>query len=255
MTIHRFDDKRFIVTGAADGLGLATTRRLVSEGARVAMVDLAGEKVAAAAEEFGGSAKSWVADISSESDVESAFGSAVEWLGGLDGFVNCAGIVDFGTTHELPLERWQRVVDVVLTGTFITNKAVIPHLLETKGAVVNVGSIGGMRGAPWQAAYASAKAGVINLTKVLASEYVGRVRFNCLVAGNMSTNIVGNSGAELPPEGVTMEEFLEEYGRRVIGPNRIGEPEEMAAVAAFLLSDDASYMEGSAVVVDEAATA
>ncbi len=255
MTIHRFDNKRFIVTGAADGLGLATTRRLVSEGARVAMVDIAGEKVAAAAEEFGDSARSWVADISKESEVQSAFDGAIEWLGGLDGLVNCAGIVDFCITHELPLERWQRMIDVVLTGTFLTNKAAIPHLLETNGAVVNVGSIGGMAGAPWQAAYASAKAGVINLTKVLASEYVSRVRFNCLVAGNMSTDIVGNSEATLPPDGITMDEFLEEYGRRVISPNRIGEPEEMAAVAAFLLSDDASYMEGSAVVVDEATTA
>jgi len=255
MTIHRFEGRRFIVTGAADGIGLATARRLLGEGARVAMVDLALDKAEAAAAELGDSARAFGADVSSEPAVQEAFGAAIEWLGGLDGLVNSAGIVDFHVSHELPLDRWQRVIDVVLTGTFITNKTVIPHLLETSGAVVNVGSIGGLRGKAWQAAYSAAKAGVTNLTRALACEYVGRIRFNVLASGNVNNDIVGNSGTTVPPDGVTVDEFMEEYGRRVIAPKRGAEPSEIAAVIAFLLSDDASYMEGSTVVVDGATLA
>ena len=252
---RRFVERRFVVTGAADGIGLATTRRLVAEGARVAMVDLNVEKARAAAAEFGEAALVYRADVSNEPDVQQAFTAAADWLGGLDGLVNSAGIVDFGITHELPIERWQRVIDVVLTGTFITNKAALPYLLESGGAVVNVGSIGGLRGKAWQAAYSAAKAGVTNLTRALACEYVGRVRFNVLAAGMVPNDIVGNSGTQVPPEGVSADEFMEEFGRRVIAPKRGADAAEMAGVITFLLSDDASYMEGSTVVVDGATLA
>lgn len=255
MTTHRFDGRRYIVTGAADGVGLATVERLVAEGGRAVMLDKAEKKLTDRAAQIGEQVLTVVADVTDEPRVQKAVAEAVDWLGGLDGFVNSAGIVDFGISHELPLDRWQRVIDTVLTGTFITNKAVIPHLLETNGAVVNVGSIGGLRGKAWQAAYSAAKGGVINLTRALACEYVGRVRFNVFAPGNIANDIVGNSGATVPPEGVTTEEFMEEYGRRVIAPKRAADPSEMAAVIAFLLSDDASYMEGSTVVADGATLA
>lgn len=163
------------------------------------MVDLNSERARKAAVGFGDSARALRADVSSEPEVQDAFGAGVDWLGGLDGLVNSAGIVDFNVTHELPVDRWQRVIDVVLTGTFITNKTALPHLLETNGAVVNVGSIGGLRGKAWQAAYSAAKAGVTNLTRALACEYVGRVRFNVLAPGNVANGIVANSGAPCRP--------------------------------------------------------
>jgi NAD(P)-dependent dehydrogenase (short-subunit alcohol dehydrogenase family) len=253
--MHRFDSRRFFVTGAADGIGKAVAARLVEEGAQVAVADVAEDKLRFAAAELGDQAAPFACDVSDQAEVARAFASATDWMGGLDGLVNCAGIVDFGISHDYPLERWQRVIDVVLTGTFITNKAALPFLLESSGAVVNIGSIGGLRGKAWQAAYSAAKAGVANLTRALACEYVGRVRFNCVAVGGIGGNITENSGTSIPPQGVTMDEFLDEYRRRVIPPVRLGEAHEIAGVVAFLLSDDASFMDGSVVVADGATLA
>ena len=136
MTEQRFTNKRFIVTGAADGIGRATASRLLHEGGRVAMCDVADAKVRAAASELGENAMAITVDVASEPAVQAAFAKAIDWLGGIDGLVNAAGIVDFGQSHDYPLERWQRLLDVVLTGTFIVNKTAIPHLLTSNGAVV-----------------------------------------------------------------------------------------------------------------------
>ena len=255
MTVHRFDNKRFIVTGAADGIGRATATRLIREGGQVAMLDLADAKLIEAASELEGRARAFTVDIADEAAVQAAFSSAIDWLGGLDGLVNAAGIVDFGQSHDYPIERWRRLLDVVLTGTFIVNKAAIPHLLETGGAVVNVGSIGGLRGKAWQAAYSAAKGGVANLTRALACEYVGRIRFNLVAPGQVNNNIASNNNIQVPPEGISIDDFLKEYGNRVMAPNGGGSSEDIAGVIAFLLSDDAAYMEGSTVVVDGATLA
>ena len=205
MTMHRFEKKCFIVTGAADGIGLATTKRLIQEGASVAMLDLSEHKLLSAVEELGEPARAFTVDIASEVNIQTVFASATNWLGRLDGLVNAAGIVDFGHSHEYPLERWQRVIDVVLTGTFIVNKTAIPHLLKTNGAVVNVASIGGLRGKAWQAAYSAAKGGVLNLTRALACEYVGRIRFNTVAPGQVNNNIAVNSQIKVPPDGISDE--------------------------------------------------
>jgi NAD(P)-dependent dehydrogenase (short-subunit alcohol dehydrogenase family) len=255
MTIHRFKKKCFIVTGAADGIGLATTERLIREGASVAMLDLSEDKLLSAAEKFGEHAQAFTVDIASEEKIKQTFATAIEWLGELNGVVNAAGIVDFGHSHEYPLERWQRVIDVVLTGTFIVNKTAIPYLLKTNGAVVNVASIGGLRGKAWQAAYSAAKGGVLNLTRALACEYVGRIRFNTVAPGQVNNNIAMNSQIQVPPDGISDEEFLSEYGKRVMAPKGGGDSDDIAGVITFLLSDDAAYMEGSTVVVDRATIA
>ena len=255
MTIHRFDKKRFIVTGAADGIGLASSKRLLQEGACVAMLDLSEDKLLGAADDLGERAQAFTVDVAGEASVQNAFSQAIEWLGGLDGLVHAAGIVDFGQTHEYPLERWQRLIDVVLTGTFLVNKTAIPHLLETNGAVVNVGSIGGLRGKAWQADYSAAKGGVVNLTRALACEYVGRIRFNLVAPGQVNNNIASNSNIQVPPDGVTAEEFLNEYGKRVMAPGGGGSSDDIAGVISFLLSSDAAYMEGATVVVDGATLA
>lgn len=255
MAIHRFEKKCFIVTGAADGIGLATTKRLIREGASVAMLDLSEDKLLSVAEELGEHARAFTADIASEEKIKQTFTAAIEWLGELNGVVNAAGIVDFGHSHEYPIERWQRVIDVVLTGTFIVNKTAIPHLLKTNGSVVNVASIGGLRGKAWQAAYSAAKGGVLNLTRALACEYVGRIRFNTVAPGQVNNNIAINSQVQVPPDGISDEEFLSEYGKRVMAPKGGGDSDDIAGVITFLLSDDAAYMEGSTVVVDGATIA
>ena len=255
MAIHRFENKRFIVTGAADGIGLATATRLVREGGQVALLDINDDKLQTAVTQLGEQTQAFQVDIADEASVQHAFEQAIHWLGALDGLVNAAGIVDFGHSDHYPMERWQRVIGVVLTGTFIVNKTAIPHLLETQGAVVNVGSIGGLRGKAWQAAYSAAKGGVINLTRALACEYVGRIRFNLVAPGQVNNNIATNSNVQVPPEGITDEEFLNEYGKRVMAPKGGGSNEDIAGVITFLLSDDAAYMEGSTVVVDGATLA
>ncbi len=254
MTIHRFENKKFIVTGAADGIGFATAKRLHQEGAVVALCDLQQQKVLAKADELGERASAYGLDVSDEQAVTQQFADAVAQMGGLDGLVNAAGFVDFGNSHEYPLEKWRRLLDVVLTGTFITNKVAIPFLLDNQGAVVNVGSIGGLRGKAWQAAYSAAKGGVINLTRALACEYVGKIRFNTVCPGQVNNNIAVNSNIELPA-GVSDEQFIAEYSKRVMAPKGGGSSEDIAGVIAFLLSDDAVYMEGSTVVVDGATLA
>lgn len=173
-----------------------------------------------------------------------------------DGLVNAAGYTEFEHTTEYSIERWNRLIGVVLTGTFLMNRAVIPPLLasEREGVVVNVASIGGLRGKPWQAAYSAAKGGVINLTRALATEYANRIRFNAVAPGPVDNNIAANSGLEIPA-GVTAEEFLAALDRRVVPPGRHGTNEDLAGVITFLLSDDSRYVEGATIVADGGALA
>lgn len=252
----RFTGRRYVVTGAADGIGLATTQRLVDEGARVAMLDIAVAKLESAASSLGPSVSHVEVDVADEASVVSAIEAAVEWLGGLDGVVNSAGYTEFGHSTDYPLERWNRLIGVVLTGTFLVNRHAVPHLLagEREGVVVNVASIGGLRGKPWQAAYSAAKGGVVNLTRALATEYANRIRFNAVSPGPVLNDIAANSGLSLP-EGVSAEAFQAALDRRVIPPGRYGTSEDIAGVICFLLSDDSRYVEGANVIADGGALA
>jgi NAD(P)-dependent dehydrogenase (short-subunit alcohol dehydrogenase family) len=247
----RFTDRVAVVTGAGSGLGRATAHRFAEDGAPVAAVDLDGdaaEKTVAEIGELGGTARAYTADVSDPGAVRSAVETAAADLGRPEVLVNAAGIGSFAHTVDETYERWSAILGVNLTGTFLMCQAMLPHLLDGGGVIVNVASNAGLMGQPYSAAYCASKGGVVNLTRALAVEYLRRgVRVNAVAPGGMNTPMI--AGFTMP-EGVNMKEFT-----RVTSPLGAAEPEEVAGVIAYIASDDARYMVGSIVSVDGGITA
>lgn len=229
------------MTGAAGGIGLACAQRLAQEGAAIAAADLEppGEAPAALA---------LAADVTDAEAAERLVGEAAAGLGGLDALLLAAGIHWTGPTHEMDAEAFRRVMDVNLLGTFLCCRAALPRFVgQGAGRIVTLGSTAALGGAPGLAAYSASKGAVLNLTRSIAVEYArAGVRANCLCPGSTNTPLL----ERLMAERADPEAFRDKHP---IG--RFAEPEEIAAAAAFLLSDEASYFAGSAVVVDGGFTA
>lgn len=244
--MQRFADKVALITGAASGIGQAAAVRLAAEGASVFCTDLNADALQETVDTIignGGSATAHAFDISSEDQVNACVQACVDQYGKLDAVVNMAGILGFHTTHELELATWQKLIDVNLTGTFLLCKAVLPHLLETQGNIVNAASTAALAGLPAGVAYSATKGGVLAMTRSIAVEYAKRgVRANCVCPGDIKTGMTAN---------ISMPE---DYDYDLIG--RISSisgpkgPEVVAGLIAMLASVDGAHITGEDIRVD-----
>ena len=252
MSLERLSDRVVIVTGAASGIGQATAVRLASEGAKVLASDIDHEGLAdtlATANEVaagGGECITHVADISRESDAANIVASAIEAWGRLDGIANIAGMLRSGRTHEFSLDAWNQILAVNLTGTFLMCREALPHLMASKGAIVNAASTSSSFGHPWMGAYAASKGAIWSFTQTLAVEYCKvPVRANCIAPGSVHSGITSNVTF---PDDLTKDEG--KLVRRIMSPTGFGDPADVAAVVALLLSDDGKHITGECIRID-----
>jgi len=235
-----------IITGGASGIGAATAKLFVEEGAKVVIVDVNEEKGKAFEEELknqGGEALFVQADVTNEEDVQNVFAKAKASFGKVDILFNNAGIGAVKLTDELPFSEWRKTIALDLDGVFLFARAAIKEYLQSGGGViVNTASMYGLVGAAGSAAYNAAKAGVVNFTRSIALEYANRnIRINAICPGFIDTPILGDTDRNGLIEATPMK--------------RLGKPEEIAKAVLFLASDDSSFMTGSALVVDGGYTA
>jgi NAD(P)-dependent dehydrogenase (short-subunit alcohol dehydrogenase family) len=241
-----------LVTGGASGMGRATALLLARDGAAVTVVDLAADAAEDVAREVtasGGSAIAAAADVGDEGEMAAAVASAVDAFGGLDGLVTCAGIFhgnDLRPLAEVELDDFLFVLRVNLAGTFLAIKHAVPHLVARRGAVVTIASTAALKGHGFGSGYTASKGGVAALTRLAAVQY-GRqgVRVNCICPGGVDTPMT---------QGVWDTPEAQRNIERTVPLQRVAQPEEIASVAAFLLSDAAADLTGQTIAVDGGAT-
>lgn len=245
--MRRLEGRRALVTGAGSGIGRATAQRLAAEGAAVYGVDVNDEgcrETVAAIEAAGGRALAARCDVRRSSECDAVVAAAVDAFGGLDILCNVAGVLLQRPSAKCTDDEWQRVLDVNLTGTFYMCRAALPHLAHARGAIVNLASIAGVQAVPYAAAYCASKGGVLMLTKSLAVECAkSGPRVNCICPGGVATPMT---------MGYRRDAELDASLSAHIAPRMptIAQPDEIAALAAYLASDEARFMTGSAVAID-----
>jgi 3-oxoacyl-[acyl-carrier protein] reductase len=243
--VARLEGKRALVTGASRGIGRAVALRLAAEGASVALNYNSGrDEAEALAEEvraMGVSAVTLQGSVADPTQAESLVTGTVEGLGGLDILVNNAGITRDNLLLRMDEADWDAVVDTNLKGAFLTSKAALRGMLRQRaGRIINMSSVVALTGNPGQANYTAAKAGLIGFTKTVAREVASRgITANAIAPGFITTRMVETIG----------EELQKQIAER-IPLGRFGAPEEVAALTAFLASDDAAYITGQVLSVD-----
>jgi meso-butanediol dehydrogenase/(S,S)-butanediol dehydrogenase/diacetyl reductase len=239
-------DKRVLITGGASGIGAATAARFLEEGARVVVLDRDAEAGARIRRELAGLSGVVNADVSNLNQVKTAFAEAVRTMDAVDVLINNAGISIRHNFLDITPEEWDKVLAVNLTGVFYVAQTAARHMMgKGSGVILQTASTNGMMGYPYYADYNATKAGVIELTKSMALELAPKVRVNAIAPGYVLTPM---QRAEYT------DEMLEEVNRK-IPMRRHAKPEEIAALFAYLASDDAAFATGHVYVMDGAETA
>lgn len=245
----RLKDKVCYVTGAASGIGEAVTQRFLEEGARVALVDRDGERLARVGGEFdhsfGGRARTVHLDVQDEAGVARSISEVLEHWGGLHVAVNCAGILGpVGKLHETDTAAYRELMSNNLDGIFHCMKHELAAMLKSGGgSLVNIASAAGLVGFPSAAAYTAAKHGVVGLTRTTAIDYAGDlIRINAIAPGGVDTPLIRATTCSTP-EGRQMIEGMHPM-------KRLASPREIANAALFLASDEASFITGAVYAVD-----
>lgn len=246
--------KRALVTGGASGIGFAIASRFAQEGAQVAISDLDADAAEAAIQSSSGKMMKTIGDVSKLADAERMVLEAVQQLGGLDILVNNAGIETTGTVITADDSTWERQIQVNLNGVYRMSRFAVPEIIRAGGGtVVNMASVGGLVAVREFSAYGASKAAVIQLTKSMAADYAeNNVRVNCLCPGPVETPLLDRACKTLG--GADPASVRKLYASFTM-LKRIGKPEEIAAAALFLASDESSFITGVALPVDGGFTA
>jgi len=240
-----------LVTGAASGLGRASALQLAKAGADLAIVDVNEPGLAETAkliEALGRKVLTLHANLAEADRCAAVVDATVAHFGRLDALCNVAGLIRLANSHEMAVEDWNLTVAVNLTAPFLLSRAAIPHLLESEGAIVNVTSTAAFVGEAYAAAYCATKAGLSQMTKAMAMEYVHKpIRINAVAPGGMMTNIASNFR---PPEGADIALI-----KRYSGLRGLVEVDDVAEMVAYLASPAGRGYHGSCVTIDKGITA
>jgi NAD(P)-dependent dehydrogenase (short-subunit alcohol dehydrogenase family) len=248
VSLAGLQDRVVIVTGGASGIGRATAARLVQEGARVALVDLDGDAAQAAARELGDAVLPLTGDVSSESDVDRYFGEAIERFGRIDSLHNNAGIEGpVAPLVDFDIDSFQTLLRINQLGIFLNLRQMLrtARAARSPATIVNMASAAGQHGVPGLGVYGSTKAAIIGLTRAAAVESAAAgIRVNAIAPGPVDTPLFGR-----------FEEDFRNTAESFLPAGRLGRAEEVAAVAAFLLSDEAPFITGAVYNIDGGETA
>jgi NAD(P)-dependent dehydrogenase (short-subunit alcohol dehydrogenase family) len=253
--VTRLSGKVALITGGGTGIGRACALHFAREGARVAVAGRRREPLAAVVAEIeaaGGQALAASCDVAKSDQVERTIREVVAQFGALHVLVNNAGILHVGSVEETSEAEWDRLVDVDLKGVFLASRAALPELRKSGGgAIVNIGSVLGLVGMKKRAAYAAAKGGVTMLTKAMALDHAQEgIRVNCICPAIVETDLVQTILSQAPDREAAVR-----LRTAQIPLGRMGKPEDVAATAVFLASEESSWLTGAAIALDGGLTA
>jgi len=239
----RFDKKVGLITGAGSGMGRAIALRLAEEGASVLAVDVDAERLAETKAEAKGTVSVRQADLADPSACQQAVAACVEEFGRLDVLGNVAGIFLAAHVTDVTVEQYRRLMAVNLDAYFFLAQASVPHLVESGGTIVNIASNAGLQGVPYAVVYSMSKGGVVQLTRALAVELIKTaVRVNAIAPAGTRTNLT--AGTSFP------QDMDVDLATRMAGFRGMAEPEEVAALFAFLASEEAAFITGHVFTID-----